>query len=119
MRETVDTPIACTLGAGNLKDRLDWIAELNARALRSSQRDDLTLVLDYAPYAIDDVRWMVAGEQACCAFLTFDIAERPDLVRLTITAPETAREAAETLFEPFAARASAPAACGCKRGCGV
>lgn len=119
MTETVDTPIACTLNPRNLKERLNWIADLNTRGLRGSRRDDLTLVLDYALDAIDDVRRMVAGEQACCAFLVFDIAEHDRAVRLTITAPETAREAAETLFEPFTAHPSAAATCGCTSGCGA
>ncbi|MDT7533089.1 hypothetical protein OVY48_06520 [Sphingobium sp. SA2] len=122
MTETVDTPIACTLDAGNLKERLDWIADLNARTLRSSKHDDLTLVLDYAPGAIDDVRRMVAGEQACCAFLAFDLAELDGLVRLTVTAPEDAREAAEALFEPFASKGDTTIAagpCGCTGACGT
>lgn len=122
MTKTVETLIACTLDAGNLKERLDWIADLNARALRGTRRDDLTLVLDYAPDAIDDVRRMVSGEQACCTFLAFDIAENDGIVRVTIAAPETAREAAEALFEPFASRSAgtqARAACGCTSGCGA
>lgn len=122
MTDTIDTPIACTLDAGNLKDRLDWIAGLNARALLESRRDDLTLVLDYDRDAIGDVRRMMAGEQACCAFLGFDLAEADGLVRLTITAPEDAREAAEALFEPFASRggeAQAAKPCGCTGGCGA
>jgi len=30
-------------------------------------------------------------EQACCAFLTFEMHEEPDAVTLTIKAPEEAR----------------------------
>lgn len=122
MMDRIEPPIACTLDAGNLKERLDWIGKLNARALLGSQRGDLSLILDYAPEAIGDVREMVAGEQACCAFLAFAIDERADLVRLTITAPETAREAAEALFEPFSARGTsitARKACGCTSECGA
>lgn len=117
-------PIACTLDTGSLKERLDWIADLNRRALQTSLRNDLKLTLSYDPSAIDEVRRMVAGEQTCCAFLDFDIVERPDVVAVTITAPEGAREAAETLFEPFAQRGdrkpdTAVAACGCRSGCGA
>lgn len=116
-----DKVIACTLDAGNLKERLAWIASLNARSLRSSRRNGLTLTLDYAPSALDDVRTMVAGEQSCCSFLDFDIAEHPDVVRVSIVAPEEAREAAEALFEPFASRVRLDAAkpCGCKSECGA
>lgn len=117
-------PIACTLDSESFKERLDWIADLNRRALQTSHRKDLKLTLSYDPSAIDEVRRMVAGEQTCCAFLDFDIVERPDVIAVTITAPEEAREAAETLFEPFSQRgdrkpAGAVAACGCRAGCGA
>lgn len=122
MTDSIETPIACTLDAGNLTERLAWIGQLNAHSLRGSQRGDLSLALEYAPEAVGDVRKMVAGEQACCAFLDFVIDERADMVRVTITAPEAAREAAEALFEPFAASgasAAAPKACGCTSECGA
>jgi hypothetical protein len=48
---------------------------------------------------------MVRKEQACCAFLTFEIHEYPDEVRLTIRAPKDARASADALFEPFIAPA--------------
>ena len=44
---------------------------------------------------------MVANEQRCCAFLSFDVREQPDFVHVTITAPERARDAADELFEQF------------------
>ena len=46
---------------------------------------------------------MVASEQHCCAFLNFDVREQPDVVDVTITAPENARDAADELFEQFTA----------------
>lgn len=118
---TEAAPIACSLDATDLSDRLRWIAGLNTRALKSSHRDDLTLTLDYDPNALADVRKMVAGEQTCCAFLRFDVAEQPDMVRVTIEAPEEARGAADTLFEPFASRVASigPKPCGCVSECGA
>ncbi len=99
--EISDPVIACTLGAGDFKARVAWIADLNATALREHQRDDLVLSLVYAPEARDQVRQLVAQEQACCAFLAFELREDADASRLTITAPEAAREAAEMVLEPF------------------
>lgn len=120
--QTDDAPIACTLGAGDFKARIAWIAALNTEALREVRRDDLTLHLVYASDASDRVRQMVAQERACCAFLRFELSETKDSIRLTITAPETARTAAETVFEPFQARRapdpSAASACGCAGGAG-
>ena len=106
--------IACTLDAGELRQRMAWIADLNARALRSARRDGLTLTLDYASEAIEDVRKMVAGEQECCAFLEFTIAKSANGVRVSVVAPEAAREAAEALFEPLSSKQPlARSACGC------
>jgi hypothetical protein len=96
-------PIACTLESGDFRQRLAWIAELNRDALRAQRRDGLRLELTYAPTALDRVREMVAREQDCCAFLTFDLQEEPDTVRLVIEAPENARDALDAVFEPFQA----------------
>jgi hypothetical protein len=114
-----EAPIACTLDAGSFKTRLAWIAALNARALTNSRRGDLTLTLEYRREALDDVRELVRGEQACCAFLDFKLDECADKLVLTITAPEAARGAADTLFEQLET-GGAPAeasACGCAPGC--
>jgi hypothetical protein len=105
--------IACTLDAVGSKDRFAWIAELNRDALRSYERRGLVLELRYAPHAIERVRELVRGEQECCSFMTFGLHEEPKEVRLTITAPEGARDAADALFEQFVASAPTGAACGC------
>jgi hypothetical protein len=94
-------PIACTLTAGDLRDRLAWISTLNRDALRGYDRADLILRLRYAPPAMQHVRNLMRQEQACCAFLTFEIHEQPDEVTLTIKAPERARATIDALFEPF------------------
>ena len=100
-----DFPIACTLDVGDFRDRLAQIATLNRDALREHRRDGLMLHLRYAVEARDRVREMVRREQVCCSFLTFDLREEGGEVALTITAPEEARIAAETLFDQFAAGA--------------
>ncbi len=114
-----ETPISCSLDGGSFKDRTTWIAALNARALRSAGRDDLRLELEYALDAVADVRKMVAQEQECCAFLSFDLDERDTMVTLVITAPESARAAADAVFGPFQETAPQSAACGCVGGCGA
>jgi hypothetical protein len=71
--------------------------------------------LEYRREALGDVRELVRGEQACCAFPDFRLEERGDKLVLTITAPEAARDAADMLFEQFEAQGT-PAetsACGC------
>ena len=101
------SPIACKLAPGAYKDRngVDRRIGKGRDMLRSHKRRDLVLELRYASEARDRVREMVRDEQACCAFLTFDLREEPNEIRLAITAPETARAAADTLFEQFVAGA--------------
>jgi hypothetical protein len=96
-------PIVCTLTAGELRKRLARIAALNRDALRGYNRADLALRLLYAPQAVQEVRQLMRQEQACCAFLTFEMHEDPDAVTLTIKAPEEARSMADALFEAFLA----------------
>jgi hypothetical protein len=96
-------PIVCTLTPGDLRERLALIQTLAAEALLGHDRKGLVLALRYAPEAVERVRAMVANEQHCCAFLNFDVREQPDVVQVTITAPENARDAADELFEQFTA----------------
>jgi len=97
-------PIACTLSPGDLQERLVLIRGLTAEALLGHDRNGLVLTLRYAPDAVERVRAMVASEQHCCAFLTFEVEEQPDAVHVTITAPENARDAADDLFEQIIGR---------------
>jgi|SRR5215208_6723922 hypothetical protein len=96
-------PIACTLSPGDLQERLALIRGLTAEALLGHDRNRLVLTLRYAPDAVERVRAMVASEQHCCAFLTFEVEEQPDAVHVAITAPENASDAADDLFEQFIA----------------
>ena len=47
-------------------------------------------------------------EQSCCAFLAFDLKENTAGVLLTITAPGSAADAADALFDHFAPELAAP-----------
>ena len=110
----VEAPlIACALAPGEFKDRLASMAALNKDALRTYARRDLVLELRYAPEARERVLEMVRNEQACCAFLAFELDEVGNEIRLTITAPERAREAADGLFEQLVANTPAPSSCAC------
>ena len=109
-------PIACTLGSGDFQNRVAWIADLNRDALRSQRRNGLRLELTYAAAALDRVREMVAREQECCAFLTFDVRIEREVIHLVIKAPESARDALDAVFEPFQGREPDASACGCSPG---
>jgi hypothetical protein len=94
--------IACTLGAGDFKERVAGIRALAARSLRSSRRKPLQLELVYGPEALTEVEDLVAKESDCCSFLNFDLEHDAQAVRLTITAPVEALAAADELFAHFA-----------------
>lgn len=91
-------PIACTLAPGEFQERLAEIATLARDALRYHNRRDLVLELEYAPEAAKRVRELLRREQACCGFLVFNVRVQADGVRVTIRAPEEARDAVDLLF---------------------
>jgi hypothetical protein len=107
-------PIACTLTGEQFKERLASIQELTRDALRHAERRDLVLKLFYDLAAADRVHAMVRKEQACCRFLAFELREEASGLRLTIMAPEEAREVADRLFEQFIARVPDDTATGCR-----
>ena len=94
-------PIACSLEAGDFQQRVAWIENLSTRALRGAERSGLHLRLTFAPEALDDVRELVAREQSCCEFLTFTLSHDAAGVYLRVSAPESARLAADELFDHF------------------
>lgn len=115
---TLDHAKSCSLAPDNLKARLAWIAHLNARALISSRRSDLELILEYRSLASRDVEQLIEQEQSCCSFLAFRLDKSGDRLLLTIIAPDVAREAATDLFEHFVATSvPAEATSCCVGGC--
>ena len=100
-----DLPIACTLTGSSFQERIAEIGQLMRDGLRRFDRQGLDLNLHFAPDVAGRVREMVRKEQSCCAFLTFTIVELAADIHLTITVPERARDAADTLMAPFLAGA--------------
>jgi hypothetical protein len=96
-----EAPIACTLQPADYRERIKVIAELARDGLLGVNREDLRLHLTYAPTVADRVRQIVRQEQQCCAFLHFEMSEIESGFSLTISAPESARDTAEFLFEQF------------------
>lgn len=93
--------IVCTLDNAHFPERLTWIRALFAKHLRDRTRDDLLLHLTLDPAAVQDVDDLVRRERACCAFLDFNVQKSAEAVRLTIRAPEAARESADLIFSAF------------------
>jgi hypothetical protein len=91
-------PIACTLSSADFKERALWLGELKKRALLSHRIEALSVHLSYRLEAAADVAKMVQQEQACCAFLHFDLRRTATAMELTVTAPVEAAADAQALF---------------------
>ncbi len=87
-----ELPIACSLSATELPERLAEMAALGDSALVDTRTEPTHAELRFA--AGDGVRErvdaIVAAESQCCSFLTMRATEEPDLVVLTIDGPEGA-----------------------------
>lgn len=94
-------PIACTLSSADFKGRALWLSELKERALISHRVEGLCVHLSYRLEAAADVEKMVQQEQACCAFLHFDLRRTATGMELTVTAPVEAAADARALFAHF------------------
>jgi hypothetical protein len=90
--------VACMLSAADRKDRVAWIHELNAAALRDYRRDGSRIELAYHPSAAARVRELVDREKECCPFLGFNVRDEKEVFILVIEAPEEASAAADALF---------------------
>jgi hypothetical protein len=111
-----ELPIACSLSATELPDRLAEIASLGRAALVDARTEPLRAQLRFAAGAgiTDRVEAVAAAESRCCAFLTMRVTDEPGAVVLTITAPEGAEAVLAELVDAF--RGWAP---GCRAGRGV
>jgi hypothetical protein len=96
-------PIACTLNAADFAQRETLIARLGSDALLSTSRDATRAELRFA--AGEGIRErvdaFVAGESACCAFLTFDVVQRDDEIVVAIAAPADGALALAELVDAF------------------
>lgn len=102
--------IACTLGAGGLRERVASIRDLARRGLKQSRREPLRLHLVYASEVHAEVEDLVRKESECCGFLGFKLLHDAEAVRLTITAPIEALAATDELFAHFAPELAVEAA---------
>lgn len=107
-----DSPIACSLEAGDLERRLAAIAEIGAESLISHQVEDGRHLLCFRPSAATRERLeeIVVAEAECCSFLDLALDQDAGELRLSIAAPREAQALADHLAEAFAARPQAAGA---------
>lgn len=91
-------PITCTLTTANFESRALWLRELQNRALIRHREEECSLYLEYRLEHAADVERMVQQEQACCAFLHFDLQRTPRGMLVTVTASAEAAADARMLF---------------------
>jgi hypothetical protein len=100
---TDPAPIACTLGAGDLRQRLDEIAALGAESLLCHESKDGVHTLRFRPdegtrHRLEQV---AAAEARCCSFLDLAIDERDGELVLTIATSEGGEPTAKALALAF------------------
>jgi hypothetical protein len=98
-----DTPIACTLDAQELKQRLAEISAVGGEALRDVQASRGRAVLRFTPG--DETRKrlaaIVAAEARCCGFLNLDLRDVANATLMTISAPAGAELVLDDLVAAF------------------
>jgi hypothetical protein len=102
---TDPTPIACTLGAGDLERRLAAIAEIGAESLIGRETDGGRHLLRFRADAKTRRRLeqIVAAEAECCSFLDLTLKERDAELALTIGAAGEGQAVADELAAAFGA----------------
>jgi hypothetical protein len=100
-----ETPIACSLGASELNERLKAIAEIGASSLISRRIEGRNRVLRFRRNATTRglLEGIVAAEAECCSFLELSLHEQDDELVLSIAAPEDGRAVADELALAFGA----------------
>jgi hypothetical protein len=99
-------PIACSLSAADLQDRVAQIRALGRDALVGTSERDGAVVLRFRPdpEIRERVEAIVAAESECCAFLGFRLEHEAGATVLTISAPNGGAEVAHELAAAFAGR---------------
>lgn len=97
-------PIACSLNAGDLKQRLAAITEIGEESLIDHATDDGRHLLRFRSDAETRKRLeeIVAAEAECCSFLDLALEERGGELVLSVTAPQDGQAVADELAAAFA-----------------
>jgi hypothetical protein len=96
-----DLPIACSLSADELPERLAAMSTLGRTSLLAAERDGAHAVLRFRSNARDELAAIVAAEAECCAFLSMELHDAPDSIVLTVQAPTGAEPLLHELVSAF------------------
>jgi hypothetical protein len=100
-----EPPIACSLDADSLKERLGELRALGRDALLGADtvRGRSTLCFAAGGETRARLEAIVAAEVRCCPFLSFTLDDAPDAIVMTISAPEGAEPVVAELVAAFSA----------------
>jgi hypothetical protein len=103
-------PIACSLGASDLQERLSEIAEIGAESLIERSTEDGRHLLRFRSDAETRRRLeaVVAAEEKCCSFLDLSLEEQGSQLVLMLSAPEDGQPVADELAATFAGQSQTP-----------
>lgn len=98
VQEAGRTPVACTLGADEVADRVDdWHHVLEGVTARHALTDGIRL--DLGPDAdVTEIARLAAAEQGCCRFLGFALTVDGRGIGLEVHAPPDAPDVVTALF---------------------
>lgn len=98
-----ELPIACSLSATELPERLAEMAALGDAALVDARTKPRHAELRFAAGEAvrERVEAIVAAESSCCSFLTMGVSAESDMVVLTIDAPEGAEVVLDDMVAAF------------------
>lgn len=99
-------PIACTLGASDLSQRLDEIAAIGAESLLGHEAGGGVHTLRFRQNEATrrQLEEIADAEARCCSFLDLGISERDSDLVLTIAAAEGGEPVAQALALAFMQR---------------
>lgn len=98
-----ETPIACSLSADGMQQRLAAVARLGAERLIDSEAQGRRHLLRFHADAATRRRLegIVAAEARCCPFLELSLDDRDGELVLSIAAPEDRQPLADELAAAF------------------
>lgn len=102
-----ELPVVCSLGAGDLEQRLATIAEIGAESLIDRREDGGRHVLRFRRdnRTRERLEEVIAAEAECCAFLDLFLDDDGEHLVLSVAAPEAGQATADGFALAFAAPA--------------
>ncbi len=98
VRRSDEPPIACTLQAGEMEQRMsDWQHLLESATGRTEIDNGVRVTLDRST-DVAGLAQLLADEQTCCSFFTFALTITSDQIALDVTAPDDGLPMVHALF---------------------